>query len=75
MLNNIYSLVFPFLLLTGLSACSDDAPVTASTEAEERQAGILSQGQLDALESANNLADTLQAAEDERRKKMEEQGI
>lgn len=62
-------LILLFILLPGLSACSDDDSVASEPT------GVIPLSQLDALESASAISDLLQQAEEEKRKQMEEQGI
>ncbi len=77
------------LLSTVLSGCSKPAPppaapVAAGQPATARQAiptitkdnqGILTDTQRDGLNGANQVSDVLQKAEEERQKKMKEQGL
>jgi len=83
------ALVIPALMLGfALAGCSKPAappaaPAAASQPAPPKRAevitkenqGILTDNQRDALNGANQVSGTLQKAEEERQKKMKEQGL
>ncbi|MDC0598806.1 hypothetical protein OAP18_03095 [Gammaproteobacteria bacterium] len=69
MLNRTGMLLFVVIMSGPLSACSDN-----NTE-ESEPTGVIPQGQLQALERANELGDVLQQSDEERRRQMEENGL
>lgn len=66
------------LLLGALASCGSEPDTNTATAAEparEKPKGIIPEGQLQALEKAKGVDETLQEADDKRRKAMKEQGI